>query len=486
VQTNQLRRFGMVLRHELRLMKREHALWVCGVLFLLVVGYAVFNGVLQTSLRDQAQTALTSADALNRSSQLTQLKRIMDGSEIATPFGNPASPANMGGGLGAHYAVMPSLPLAPVALGQTDLFPSQFKVSYASKVNFIHNNDIENPWHLLSGHFDLAFVVVYLLPLLIFALGHNVLSGEKEDGTLRLLLSQPLSIATLLGGKIALRAAVLLTAAVALPVVALLVARPQTLQTAGPAVLWALLVGAYALFWFTAVVAVNAFGKSSAANAMTLMVSWVLLVLVVPVLINLAAAYVHPAPSRAELATQTRVATALAMRDHAALLSTDYGHMDESDALIPRDGHLKITGRPLGHARVERQVDATMAPELERFDQQIARQQALVARYSMLSPAAAAFEGMTTLAGTSQRRHAHFMRQIDTYHKEWKNFFLPRIEASRALTPEDFPRIPVFNWQEEDSDAVRHQALLALAQLLTPTALLLAIACWRLRRYRVV
>ncbi|WP_241129145.1 ABC transporter permease subunit [Achromobacter xylosoxidans] len=222
----QFRRFGMVLRHELRLLTRERALWLCGLLFLLLVGYAVFNGLLQTSQRDEAQAALARADAHNRASQLAQLQRIMDGSEAPTPFGNPASPANMGGGLGAHYAIMPSVPLAPVALGQTDLFPSQFKVTYDSKVNFIHNNDIENPWHLLSGHFDLAFVVVYLLPLLIFALGHNLLSGEKEDGTLRLLLSQPLSLLTLISGKVVLRAAVLLGAAVLLPVAALLIARP--------------------------------------------------------------------------------------------------------------------------------------------------------------------------------------------------------------------------------------------------------------------
>ena len=216
---SQFRRFGMVLRHELRLLTRERALWLCGLLFLLLVGYAVFNGLLQTSLRDEAQAALARADAQNRAGQLAQLQRIMDGSETPTPFGNPASPANMGGGLGAHYAIMPSEPLAPVALGQTDLFPSQFKVTYDSKVNFIHNNDIENPWHLLSGHFDLAFVVVYLLPLLIFALGHNLLSGEKEDGTLRLLLSQPLALLTMISGKIALRAAVLLGAAVLLSLI---------------------------------------------------------------------------------------------------------------------------------------------------------------------------------------------------------------------------------------------------------------------------
>ncbi|CAB3640537.1 hypothetical protein LMG26696_02038 [Achromobacter pulmonis] len=104
----QLSRFGMVLRHELSLLTRERALWLCGLLFLLLVGYAVFNGLLQTALRDQAQAALAHADAQNRASQLAQLQRIMDGSETPTPFGNPASPANMGGGLGATTPSCPA------------------------------------------------------------------------------------------------------------------------------------------------------------------------------------------------------------------------------------------------------------------------------------------------------------------------------------------------------------------------------------------
>ncbi|KAG0750788.1 hypothetical protein G6F24_014940 [Rhizopus arrhizus] len=114
-------------------MAKERLLWIAGGLFLLLVGYAVFNGLLQTSLRDNAQTALTNADTQARGEQLAQLNRIMAGIEKPTPFGNPASPANMGGGLGAHYAIMPSVAMAPVALGQTDLFPSQFRVTYQSK-----------------------------------------------------------------------------------------------------------------------------------------------------------------------------------------------------------------------------------------------------------------------------------------------------------------------------------------------------------------
>ncbi len=483
---SQFQRFYMVARQELRLLLRERSLWLVGGLFLLLIAYALFNGMLQTRERDRAQAALVAADGRARSSQLAQLNRIMAGTEVPSPFGNPANPANMAGGLGAHYAVMPSAALAPVALGQTDLFPSQFKVTHQSKVNFLHNNDIENPWHLQSGHFDMAFVIVYLLPLLIFALSYNLLSGEKEDGTLRLLLSQPLALPTLIAGKIAVRAAVLLGAAVLVPLAVLLVARPQALAAPGATLWWALLVGAYALFWFTAVVAVNAFGRSSATNAMVLIIGWVVLVLVVPVLLNIAVTQASPAPSRAELATRTRVVTAQAMSHNAALLATDYEHVDKPEVLVPKDGHLAMSGRAMANVRIQRQVDETLQPELDRFDAQQAAQQVLVARWSAISPAAVAYEGITALAGTGQSRNAWFMAQITAYHQAWKGFFFPRIDGGQAITPADFKDIPVFHWREEGKGAVQAQAARAVLQLLLPTLVLLGVALWRLRRYRVV
>jgi ABC-2 type transport system permease protein len=480
--TQQGLRLGLVMRQELKVLLAERSLWLVGALFLALIAYAMANGVQQSAARDRAQAAIVASDAQARAGQLAQLGRIMSGKEVPKPFQNPADPANMGGGFGAQHAIMPGGALAPVALGQTDLFPSQFRVTYQSKVNFLHNNEIENPWHLLSGHFDLAFVIVYLLPLLIFALSYNLLSAERESGTLRLLMSQPLMLRTLIWGKVAVRAAVLLGLAVGVPVIVLLAARPVS----GMTIWWALLVGAYALFWFALVVAVNAFGKSSATNAMLLIVSWVVLVLIAPVLLNLAVTAASPAPSRAELATRTRVVTMEAMNRYHKLLSADYQYMEEPEVLMPKNGRIVMSGRPLANYSIQKQTDEQMQPEMDRFDAQQARQQALVARYSVVSPAAVAYESFTALAGTGGRRYAFFMAQMNDHHSAWKQFFFPRIEGGIAMTEADFARIPAFTWHEEPAALVRQQALGSLVQLLLPALLLLGVAGWRLRRYSVV
>lgn len=481
------RRLLAVMRQECRLMLAERTLWAVGLLFLLLVAYALGNGLLQTASRDRAQAAVAQADRDTRAAQRALLESILAGTAQPTPFENPADPSRMASGYGGHHAILPTAPLGPVALGQSDLYPSQFKVTNQSRVVFMNPSDIESPWHLLSGHFDLAFVIVYLLPLLIFALGYNLLSAERENGTLRLLLSQPLRLRTLLAGKLTVRAAVLLGPAVLLPVAVLLVARQAGLAGSPGAALWwwALLVGAYVLFWFALVVAVNAFGASSATNAMVLVIAWVLLVLVAPVLLNLAVTQASPAPSRTELATRQRIVTAEAMKRHADLMSTDYRHVGRGAILVPRDGKIEIAGRALGNYLIEKEVDEAIKPELDRFDAQQAGQQALLARFSAVSPAAVAYEGMTALAGTGTRRQARFEAQTIAYHEAWKRFFSPRIDARDALVPSEFDRIPAFAWQEEPAGLVRGQAAIAVIQLLVPSLLLFGLAAWRLRRFSV-
>lgn len=480
------RRLLAVMRQECRLMLAERALWAVGALFVLLVAYALGNGLVQTASRDRAQAAVAQADRDTRAAQRVLLEGILAGTAQPTPFENPADPSRMASGYGGHHAILPTAPLGPVALGQSDLYPSQFQVTGQSRVVFMNPSDIESPWHLLSGHFDLAFVIVYLLPLLIFALSYNLLSAERENGTLRLLLSQPLRLRTLLAGKLTVRAAVLLGPAVLLPVAVLLVARQAGLAGASGATLWwALLVGAYALFWFALVVAVNAFGASSATNAMVLVIAWVLLVLVAPVLLNLAVTQASPAPSRTELATRQRIVTAEAMKRHAALMSTDYQHVGRGALLLPRDGKIEIAGRLLGNYLIEKDVDEAIRPELDRFDVQQAKQQALLGRFSAVSPAAVAYEGMTALAGTGSRRQARFEAQTVAHHEAWKRFFFPRIDARDALAPADFDRIPAFAWQEEPPGLVRGQAGWAVLQLLAPSLLLFGLAAWRLRRFSV-
>jgi ABC-2 type transport system permease protein len=480
--------FCIVFRHEGRVLLADRTIWLVSALLVMLLGYALYNGLAYTQARTEVAGVVLQKQEAQQSANVKLLREMMQGRVTPEPFANPADPASVGSGMGGRYAVLPSTALAPVAVGQSDMFPSYYKVTYRSKLNFMYDSEIENPWNLLSGHFDLAFVLVYLLPLLIFSLSYNLLSAEREQGTLRMLLSQPLGLPVLVLAKLAVRATVIIGLAMALPILVLLLARPEVRDANGLALLlaWAGLVGMYGMFWLALAAAVNALGRSSAANALMLIGSWVVLVLVLPVLLNLAVSLASPAPSRIELATRTRLITIDALNRYNSLLSTDYRYTQDPAILLPKNGKIEVPPRRKGMYLLHKDTDTAIQSVLDRFDEQLAGQQALVERYSVLSPAIVAHEGMAALAGNGSRRYLSFQQQMSEFHVEWKQYFAPRMLNGTAMTEADFESLPRFSWQESPPSAVQVDVAMRLLQLTALTMLLGLFTVWRLRRYSML
>jgi ABC-2 type transport system permease protein len=475
--------FRLVFMHEARVLIADRTLPLVLTLFALLLGYATYNGIVETRARDITIASILAKQNERHAANLDQLQRINAGTETPVPFSNAADPSNIGSGLGGRFAYVPTTALAPMAFGQSDMIPNYYQITYRSRVNFMYDSEIENPWNLLNGRFDVAFVMVYLLPLFIFAISYNLLSAEREQGTLRMLLSQPITLTGLVLAKVSVRASVILACAILVPVTALLISRPETREAASLAQLaaWIVLVCAYGMFWFAVAVIANAFSRSSAANALTLVGSWVVLVLILPVLLNLAASVVSPAPSRTELATQTRLITVDGLRRYQQLFSADYGYSDKPDSLLPKDGRFEVQSRPKAAFMLQRDVEAEIQRLLDRFDTLLEGQQALVDRWGFVSPAIIVHEGLAALAGNSSQRYLHFQRQVATFHAAWKQFFEPKILKGQAMTEADFASMPAWTWREE---AQRRQASDLLVRTLQILALVLVVAgigSWRLK-----
>ncbi len=480
--------FLRVFHHEARLLWADRSLWaVCGLLALLL-GFGLYNGFSEVASREAVLADIQAQQPQREAALAQRLQRVLAGTETPDPFSNPADPASVGSSMGARTALLPYGALAPLALGQSDMQPNYYRVTYRSRASFMDDTELESPWHLLSGPFDPLFVIVYLMPLAVLALSWNLLSAEREQGTLKLLLSQPLAALTLVAGKAALRAVALLGTSCFVLGAALLWQRPELRSADGLLALgWALmLVAAYALFWLALAVAVNALGRSSAFNALALLAAWVLLVLVLPVLMNLAVQAASPAPSRIELATRTRLAAVEGLNRYNKMLAADYRYVDKPEVLLPKDGKIEVASRRRAQYLVGRDTDREIEALTERFDTQLAGQQALVARWSWLSPALVASESLTALAGSGSDRYLQFRRQVGRFHGEWKAFFEPRLLEGRAIRLEDLQAMPRFTWAEPPRAGLHVGLALAALQLLVPVLMLLTWAAWRLRRSKVV
>lgn len=483
---SRLRTFALVFRHELKLLLADRSLpLVCGLLAAMIC-YGFYNGLVEIRARDEMVAKALSRDSETAKRNHDSFRRMAAGSFTPGPFDNLANPATLGGAAGPH-AVLPSTALAPVAIGQSDMMPNYYRIGMKSKVDFMYDSEIENPWALLSGHFDLAFVMVWVLPLLIFALSYNLLSAERETGTQRILLSQPLSIGTLALGKIAVRTLFLLSVATLLPML-LTVALRSEARAIGqmvPLLLWCGLVIAYGLFWFALAFLVNSVRWSSAVNALILIASWTVLVLIVPVLLNLAIGMLHPAPSRTALANTTRAIKADNLKRYDALFSGDYRYIAEPESLLVKNGRIEIPSRTLASFLAQRNMDARVERLLVRFDQTITEQQGAVNRVGFLSPAVLLYDGMSSLAGTDGGRYGAFRAQVGAFHDRWRRRFEPPILNGIAMTERDLDTLPIWHWQEVPRELVVSQTGWRLASILLVAALFTLVGFLSLRRYQV-
>ena len=73
------------------------------------------------------------------------------------------------------------------AIGQRDLNPTMMRIRALAVEGQIYETDSINPELALSGRFDFAFVIAYLLPLIVIFVFYDLVASERESGRLNLL-----------------------------------------------------------------------------------------------------------------------------------------------------------------------------------------------------------------------------------------------------------------------------------------------------------
>jgi ABC-type transport system involved in multi-copper enzyme maturation permease subunit len=80
-------------------------------------------------------------------------------------------------------------PFSIFCLGLENFYPDKAVTNRDRNMQFSREWGLNNPLSLLTGKIDFVYVVVFVLSLLVLSLTFNSISGEKENGTLRLILS---------------------------------------------------------------------------------------------------------------------------------------------------------------------------------------------------------------------------------------------------------------------------------------------------------
>ena len=449
-----------VLRNEWRLLMADRALRIVLGLFAVLLVYALANGVVWMRFQERTVETVQTGNVERARAIEQELAAIAGGAEPASRFSDPRAPNVLGGARGSHTAVLEPGPLTALAVGQSDLLPYYYDVNiYTNESSFHQNGEVENPLNLMVGRFDLAFVVIYLLPLLVLALSFNVLSEEREQGTLALTLSQPVSARRVVAAKLAFRALLVVGMVLAASLLGILVT--GGFGSPGRVLLWCATVVTYALFWFALAAWVNSLRRSSAWNATVLVGAWLVLVVVLPAAINIASGLLHPLPSRVQMVTAQREASNDAVNQRSELLARyleDHPEMVEGVvAEEPGLGALAWAATDAVNSRLEEVTG--------EHDARRAEQIALVRRYRFLSPALLAQEVLIDAAGTGDARFVGFQAQVRAFAEQWREFFVPAILAGEQMDASVLPNVPRFSLADEEGADVARRAGVPLTVL---------------------
>ncbi len=164
----------------------------------------------------------------------------------------------------------------------------------------------DDPLPVMFPLVDLVFVVTILMSLVALIFAYDAVSGEKEDGTLKLMLANGLArpqviLAKIAGGGLTLLVPYAMSLVVGLLVI--LVHPGVGWSSADWGALGLITVGTvlYVMLFYALGVFISARHQTSSASIMTSLLVWVLLVLVVPSLSPYIASFLSPTPSRIQV-----------------------------------------------------------------------------------------------------------------------------------------------------------------------------------------
>jgi ABC-2 type transport system permease protein len=462
--------FFKLFRHELKRLLRDGSAALVILGLIAAIGIGCFTGARTTRQQEgklAEQRAIERKALANLREEIrTELEKLRaEGKPPVYPEWGPRHPYYAGAFRARPFAMRPAAPLAATAIGASDVNPPSYSVSTGLKETFLTVESIESPYQLAAGGLDLAFVVVFVLPLVILAVSYDLGASERENGMLGLLAVSGASFPAIVAAKLSARAALVLPAFLVGGLAVGAFAGARLAEAPAQTLLWCGGVAAYAGFWFALAAVIAAFKKSPATNAVIGAVAYLAIVIVWPAALNLAAVLWSPPPSRVEFVNAVRRESLRAeqegsqllgkyLEDHPELRGAENGKAEKEDFAM------------LDLAR-DAAVEARLEPLLARFEERRTARRSFGDATRYLSPATLAYVLLGDLAGNGRHRHERFLAAVGAFHKTWRDWFAGRVFQKIPTTEADLDRFPKFAFTEESAGE--------LARRVTPPLVWLAV-----------
>ncbi len=320
-------------------------------------------------------------------------------------------------------AYAPPSPLSFISLGLELVLPHAAESRYESMkppavIRFNNDQGVDNLYEYFFGPIDLVFIVGVVMSLMAVVLTFGSVAGEKEQGTLKQVLSNSVSRANILVAKAAAGGVVLLVPFITsfLLTLTLLSLRgiPPLAEGVSTSIGLAILFSALIIGVFLNLgLLVSVLMKQAVSSLVVLLLAWVFLFGILPRLSSAAAQAVFPAESEAQLDFEKAQVKRDLYRERDA----------EIERLIQvRRNDLPSSGRP---SPTQEEIQNTYRARLEEnwrslereADAGRKRQASLAAILSRLSPTSCFIRPMSELSRTGWLEYEHFERTARQYEE---------------------------------------------------------------------
>jgi ABC-2 type transport system permease protein len=478
---------------EIKNLLRERFLWLLVVATVCFTALASYNGyqwvvaqneVISSAQQEQHQAIITAKKGLTDRLALKQSINWWD---------DQYDLRGQAFYLMINYATKPPLPSAALAVGQSDIQPYFFRMLVTSKQAFINQYEFVHPLTLLIGKFDLAFFIIYVLPLLLISVCFNALAQEKQAGQLQLLIIQGLSPMRLLFNQLIIRASIIILPLILTSVSTLMLfSEGIDLLTTG---LFITIVSTYSTFWLALSALVISYGKTSAYNAAVLVIVWLSFVIIIPAVLNTAIETVNTTPSRIEYVDNLRNKSDAVDKSSSKIMAQyfqDHPELAKNKTTTKPNG--ETIALPTASYATKKMakiaaIEMAMQPYDDAFQNVLMAQQNYAEKLSYLSPATIIQGALFDLSGNSLARHQDFIAQVLSHHQRLRSFYQQQISVAyrqgdfnpcdgcnARITLSDLAKVPKFTYQEKSSGVAWDSVLI----ILFFSILLLSLASRRL------
>lgn len=410
------------IRHELRLLVRARFAVAALLLLALLAAASVVAGLAE--IRHQRQVI-----------ERIQPQQATDVAAIAEWVSKIEDP-----GSAAYYTFHPTWDspssLAFAALGMRDVAPYILRVRALGLEAQLYDGEAFNPELALPGRFDFSFVLVYLAPLFVIALFHDLWSSEREAG--RYVMLKSLSRGRQLWWRRAGLRFGFLYAALAIPLLtgALLSGAPVQ-----PLALTLLLIAVYLAFWALVAVAIARRGWNSATNAATLAACWLVLTLVLPTLSHIVISRTIPVGQGVELTLAQREAVNRAwdIPRETTMQRFFANHPEWRDTPpLPVDFHWKW------YFAFHQVGDESVSGQVRAYRQGLEARNAAARTLGWVLPPVGVQAALARIAETDLDAQLAYQDRIRAYHSDLRKFYYRYLFNDLPFQPADFARAPTF------------------------------------------